>query len=256
MSALGLKRLRRGLGLSPRRSKPASAKTLYAATPVNFDGLTHLTRGGALTGVSDSKVWSGSIWLRLDVVAGFKRALNAASDRFSLLYFGGAPADYALFGFNASASEILRLLINFPGDPDMDWHHCLWSLDLANPSNRHLYLDDVSAGTWAAYTNDTIDFTVADLGIGSNAAGNNRWNGDMADVWLRFGGAVIDFSVEANRRQFITAEGKPADPAGWPSGGQVQMYGPVAEWHTNKGTGGGFTVTAGALGAGTGPVQL
>jgi hypothetical protein len=78
----------------------------------------------------------------------------------------------------------------------------------------------------------------------------------MADVWLRFGGAVIDFSVEANRRQFITAEGKPADPAGWPSGGQVQMYGPVAEWHTNKGTGGGFTVTAGALGAGTGPVQL
>ena len=77
----------------------------------------------------------------------------------------------------------------------------------------------------------------------------------MADVWLRFGGAVIDFSVEANRRQFISAEGKPANPAGWPAGGQVQLHGALDDWHVNKGSGGGFTEN-GALLAGTGPVQL
>jgi hypothetical protein len=70
---------------------------------------------------------------------------------------------------------------------------------------------------------------------------------------------VIDlacyFSVEANRRLFITADGKPTNPALWPSGGQVQFYGAVDDWHTNKGTGGGFTLT-GALTAGTGPVAI
>jgi hypothetical protein len=256
MTALSLKRHSRGLGLSPRRHRGASgAAPAYAATPVSFDGATHLTRGDALTGVSDSKTWSGSIWLRLAATDGFFRSLNAASDRFSLLYFGGGPSDYALFGFNPGGSEILRLLIDFPGANDTNWHHLLWSFDLANASARHFYLDDVSTGTWATYNNDTIDFTVPDVGVGADAAGNNKWNGDMADVWMRFGGAVIDFSVEANRRQFISAEGKPANPAGWPAGGQVQLHGALDDWHVNKGSGGGFTEN-GALLAGTGPVQL
>ena len=85
---------------------------------MSFDGATHLTRGDALTGVSDSKVWSGSIWLRLAATGDFLRPLNAASDRFALLYFGGGPADYVLFGFNPGGSEILRLLIDFPGAND------------------------------------------------------------------------------------------------------------------------------------------
>lgn len=126
MTALSLKRHSRGLGLSPRRHRGASgAAPAYAATPVSFDGATHLTRGGALTGVSASKVWSGSIWLRLAATDGFLRPLNAASDRFALLYFGGGPADYALFGFSPGGSEILRLLIDFPGANDTNWHHLL-----------------------------------------------------------------------------------------------------------------------------------
>ena len=101
-----------------------------------------------------------------------------------------------------------------------------------------------------------MDFTAGDLGVGAFPTGANPFSGDMADSWVRFGGSVIDFSVEANRRMFITAEGKPANPTGWPSGGQVQFHGPVDSWHTSKGSGGGFTVAAGALGAGTGPVAV
>ena len=140
---------------------------------------------------------------------------------------------------------------------DTNWHHYMWSFDLANMGSRHSYIDDVAAGTWETYTDAAIDFTSGDLGIGAYPVGGfNPFGGDMADVWLRLGGSVIDFSVEANRRMFITAEGKPANPTGWPSGGQVQCHGPVDSWHTNKGSGGGFTVTAGALGAGTGPVAV
>jgi hypothetical protein len=253
MTMLRLRSHSRGLGLSPRRSSRASVSPLYAATAVNFNGSTYLARGDALTGVSDSKISSGSLWFRLAAEGTFARLFNAASDRFALLYFDDAPADFGLFGFNSSGAEILRLLIN--GVDDTNWHHFLWSLDLADSGSRHFYLDDVATGAWATYANDAINFAASNFGIGSDAGGNNKWNGDMADVWLRFGGTVIDFSVEANRRLFITAEGRPANPVGWPSGGQVQLYGAVDDWHTNKGGGGGFS-EIGALGAGTAPVQL
>ena len=130
----------------------------------------------------------------------------------------------------------------------------MWSLDLRMRA-RYAYIDDVSAGTWSTYLDDNTDFTAGDLGWGSNAA-PTRFRGDMADLWLRFGGSVIDFSVEANRRPFITADGKPANPTGWPAGGQVGLHGAVNGWHTNKLGGGGLTVAAGALGAGTAPVQI
>lgn len=122
-------------------------------------------------------------------------------------------------------------------------------------SLRHFYVDDVATGTWQTYTNDTIDFTSGGFGVGNTANGGSSgpWTGDMADLWLRFGGSVIDFSVEANRRLFITADKKPANPAGWPAA-IVQLHGAVAGWHVNKGSGGGFNLT-GTLAAGMEPVQ-
>ena len=171
----------------------------------------------------------------------------------ALLYFDDAPADFALFGFNSSGAEVLRVLIN--GIDDTNWHHLLWSFDLADTGARHFYFDNAPASPWSTYADDAINFAAPDLGIGDYPTGANPWNGDMADVWMRFGGAVIDFSVEANRRLFITAEGKPTNPIGWPSGGQIQLHGVVDDWHINKGGAGGFTEN-GALANGTGPVRL
>jgi hypothetical protein len=232
----------------------SSAVPSYAATPVNFDGSTYLARGTDLTGVSDNKVWSGSMWLRLAATSGvFYRAFNATDDKYALMFFDSDGGRLSLFAKNAAGTIILELRLPCT---DTNWHHYLWSLDLANAGTRHAYIDDVSAGTWPTYTDDTTDFSAGDLGWGAFPTGANPFSGDMADNWVRFGGSVIDFSVEANRRQFITAEGKPANPTGWPSGGQAQLYGDMPAWHTNKGSGGGFTVAAGALGAGTGPVAI
>jgi hypothetical protein len=240
----------RTLGLNPRRSKPTSTGALYAATPVNFNGSTRLTRGDALTGVSDSKVWSGSMWLRLASTAAFMRAFNALNDAYQLLFFN--PATLVLFGKNVGGSIILRADLMVV---DTNWHHLLWSFNLADIGARHFYFDGTPANPWSTYINDAMNFAASDLGIGDYPTLANPWDGDMADVWLRFGGSVIDFSVEANRRLFITAEGRPTNPTGWPSGAQIQLHGPVDDWHTNKGSGGGFT-EIGALGAGAGPVQL
>jgi hypothetical protein len=252
MTILSLRRHFGGLGLSPHR--PAvTTKTAYAATPVNFDGSTYLARDGALTGVSDSKVWSGSLWFRRDPANVFTKIFAGASRHFDLPLFPDDVNGWVLLvGSNASGVEIVRLTF---ASNDTDWHHLLWSFDLAGSGARYAYFDDVEVSTWSTYTDDVINFTDTDFFWGSNAGGGNRFGGDMADAWLRFGGAVIDFSVEANRRLFLTAEGKPADPAGWPAGGQVQLYGAVNDWHTNKGSGGGFNLT-GTLGAGTGPVGV
>jgi hypothetical protein len=253
MTILSLRRHSRGLGLRPRRRRAPGAVPSYAATPVNFNGSTHLARGGPLTGVADSKVWSGSVWFRRDPADAFVKIFAGASQRHDLMWFGSGLNEWVLlFGANSSGAEIVRLTLV---SNDTDWHHLQWSFDLADSEARYAYFDGVEAGTWTTYTDDAIDFTDTDFFLGSNAGGANTWEGDLADIWMRFGGDVIDLSVEANRRMFITAEGTPANPAGWPSDGQVQLYGPVDDWHSNKGSAGGFTVN-GVLADGTGPVQL
>ena len=84
MSILRLRSHSRGLGLSPRRRTASGAVPSYAAMPVNFDGVTYLTRGGALTGVSASKTWSGSVWLRLAATSGvFYRVFNSTDDKIT-----------------------------------------------------------------------------------------------------------------------------------------------------------------------------
>ena len=77
----------------------------------------------------------------------------------------------------------------------------------------------------------------------------------MADLMM-WPGTYLDFSVEANRRLFISAAGKPVDPAvavaalGTPI---VRFSGPTASWHTNKGSGGGFTENGALTDASTSP---
>jgi hypothetical protein len=130
---------------------------------------------------------------------------------------------------------------------DTDWHHVLISVDTSNTSNRHVYFDDSSmGGSWDIYTVDSIiDYTVQ-LNIGRRGVNNTRYlKGYLADVWIDFDN-YIDFSVEANRRKFISAAGLPVNlgsdgslPTG--SAPEVFLSGPAADWHTNKGTGGGFS---------------
>jgi hypothetical protein len=58
--------------------------------------------------------------------------------------------------------------------------------------------------------------------------------------------------MQANRRLFISATGKPVSlgaNGSTPFGTQPAIYlgNPLATWHTNLGAGGGFNVTGGAL---------
>ncbi|WP_224710078.1 hypothetical protein [Mesorhizobium sp. CA5] len=126
------------------------------------------------------------------------------------------------------------------------WCHFLVSFQLASTATRWLYMNDVSdLATVPTYaTGSTVDWTLVDWFISGGGTGNLKYPGDMADllVWPTY----LDLSVVANRRLFIDSIKKPVDPAvavaalGTPL---IRLSGPTSGWPTNKGGGGGFTLS-------------
>lgn len=140
-----------------------------------------------------------------------------------------------------------------------EWYHVLFSVDLSDTSKRHLYVNDASdLDQIVTYdTSGTIDFIMDNAVVGATNSGSSAFSGDVADLWIDFG-TYIDFSIEANRRKFIDANGDPVylgASGNLPTGTAPDIFlsGDTATWHTNKGTGGGFTVNGTLANAMDGP---
>jgi hypothetical protein len=229
---------------------PCGARLPTVDDPVAaaFDGSsTWLKRNGGLTGVLDSKLWSFSVWLKLadDVGGVVCSAVDGVPNQRSGLTIIPGANRLNFRGYNSAGTVILSLSTSTL--PQGRWVHVMGSVDLTNTAKRHLYVDDVSDMTVTTYTNDVIDFTMTDWGIGAFPSGDSKLACEMADLWF-FPGYYIDLSVEANRRKFITAARNPValGAAGATPGGIapfIFMSGDISAWHTNKGTGGGFTLT-------------
>lgn len=224
-----------------------------SSIPMTFDGTNdYLTRGAGMTGAADSKQLTGSFWCRASAYNNFNRVFSTATTAG-----GGTERTRA----NFDASQVAFFLVNAAGSTIGDirstvlsvnvWHHVLFSFDLTSTSLRHIYIDGVPAiASAATFTNDTIDFTTGDWSIGGDADGQDKFPGDLAEIWLA-PGVYIDFSNEANRRKFVTERGYPAFLG--KTGELVTGVAPLiylsqydGAFATNKGTGGGYT-TVGAL---------
>lgn len=234
---------------------PCGARLPTDDDPVaaTFDGSsTWLKRNGGLTGAADSKLWTFSVWLNLsDNLAGgvVCSAVDGVPNQRTGLTLVPGNDRFNFRGYNSSGTLIQSLSTS--ALPQGRWVHVMGSVDLTSTSKRHLYVDDASdLFVIDTYTNDTLDFTMTDWGVGAFPSGNSKLACDIADLWFA-PGVYIDLSIEANRRKFITAARNPvalgsagAAPTG--SSPLVFLSGDIAAWHTNKGTGGGFTLT-GAL---------
>lgn len=239
-----------GFGAGSRALPPE-----VAVIAVTFDGTNdYLTRGADLTGNANSKLVTGSFWWRMNSAIG---AMLFQSESDSFRVFLSAPT-YELY-IDAKDNGGLRDLEvqSSGGYNDTSWHHALFSFDMSDTSKRHLYIDDVDVLSVTTYSNDLLDFTRADHAVGAKTDGSAKFNGDMAEIWLNFGG-YIDFATVTNRRKFISANGKPVDlnsdgsgPIG--SAPFVYLSGAVASWHTNDGSGGGFTENGALTAAATSP---
>lgn len=210
-----------------------------------FDGTNdYMTRGAGLTGAADSKTGIFSTWWKFDAASGQEVLLAGA--RFSIsrdntnwVYISGA---------NAAGTNILQM--TSAGSYGNGWKHILASWDLSAATGR-IYISDALDFNLLTATNDNIDYTVADWVIGAYTDGTLKQNGCQAETYFA-PGQYLDFSIEANRRKFISKAGKPVDlgaDGSLPTGTAPLVYlhlaksEAVANFATNRGTGGNFSIT-------------
>lgn len=233
---------------SPTNLQPAKAIVEGA----DFDGTNdHMARGGALTGVADSKTGIVSMWFLVD---GFYSAMTllqmqagadnhfqiTAGDAGVLQFFAADSFGTTVLGFAAS-TEFGRGV----------WYHVLASWD-SSTGVEWCYVNDVQQTLTAVERNNlNIDYTTTNCFIGAYNGGGLKWDGYIAELYFA-PGQYLDFSVAANRRKFRTADGKPAYlgyTGNLPTGTAPAIYQHLrdadapANFKNNRGTGGDFTIT-------------
>jgi hypothetical protein len=128
------------------------------------------------------------------------------------------------------------------------WTHLLFSYDFDQQSFK-VAVDGVVSGIAPNMPNIAAPTLAAEddfqVGFGEGTVA------DYADFWLGFG-QWLDITVPANLAKFIDSDGKPVDlgtDGSTPTGTKPTLFfsGGGAEFATNKGTGGPFTLGSGTL---------
>lgn len=219
----------------------------------DFDGTNdYMTRAG-LSGAVDSKKGIISAWMRLDGGDGSQLDLIMGDDgSASFMVYRSSPNKIGINGWSSAPSLPLMLLTNNTYTSSATWVHLLASWDLAITTS-HLYINDVSdKHVSSTQNNETLVYTHTQWRVGSDSAAvGSLFNGAIADLYFA-PGQYLDFSQVSNRRKFISASGKPVHlgtTGALPTGTAPIMYHhldngeAVANFATNRGTGGNFTIT-------------
>ena len=222
----------------------------YRSNAVRFNGTdTWLTRGGDLTGVVDSKILSFSCWVRkieegaCAIYRGDDAGVDISIDNNEAVTVTAYTTGGATTLFARTSNGAISL---------NTWYFIAGCFDVSDSSKFYLMINDTSAAESrdaGNNNNNTMKFSTTDHMIGSSepSAPNsaNLANMDVADLYVNFGN-YVDYSDLATRRKFIDADGKPVDlwrTGNKPTGSPPILFfsGVTNKWHTNKGTGGGFT---------------
>lgn len=230
----------------------------FIVDSADFDGTNdYMVLGAGLTGAADSKSGIFSCWVRLD---GGNAAEMEICNGVTLL--GGS---FRRFTARRMSTNVFNVLCNRASDGTAamqistsgtytsaaTWLHVLASWDVSTVGARSLYINDVSDLVENTFVDTTLDYTVADVGVGALPSAGSKLNGALAELYFA-PGQYLDFSVVANRRKFISSALKPVymgiDGAG-PTGTAPLVYQhlndgeAVSNFATNRGTGGNFTIT-------------
>lgn len=218
---------------------------------VHFIGDTsYLSKGSAIAAASGVFSYSS-----------FRRIIN---DSATGLFFGpggltvNPDGSASLVTYGTPAGHIA---VEWPADsvPLGVWTHILLSVDTdhaAGDKTIALYVDDVYK-TPSAVTDDDAAFEVDWLSndtFSMNYDGSTGAMTDAAHDWFAPGVSLLTGSTiaQVDRRKFITAGGKPADPSGYPASA-VLFNGDAATYPVNQGSGGTFTLHGSVVPASTSP---
>lgn len=138
------------------------------------------------------------------------------------------------------------------------WNHIVFSVDTSTGKTEDdvlVYVNGQQAQaadlSFDFFEEDTaFDFTATDWWVAKDPNFGNGWNSDMADLYVALNSAP-DLSDSAELAKFYASGWVPlADDL--PSA-ILRFEGAVASWHTNKGTGGGFTKNGSLVAASSDP---
>lgn len=250
-----------GIGIGKGRAVVgAPAPAGGGVNAVHFDGTNdNLLRGAGLTGAVDGENLLLSFWFNFtgnDAVTNylFSNALGR------VLLTRGAD-DLIFFRVRTSSPTTIwdwKSVAKFSTTINAGWNHLLIAAQLDVTPVGQVYVGDsaLSITEATAPTNGSIDLTDTNYSIGSTVSQTARLNADLAEFYMT--NEYLDIGIEANRRKFIDAAGKPADlgEGGITPTGTLPLVflsGDTDAWHTNKGSGGGFTETGALTDAATSP---
>lgn len=219
-----------------------------------FDGTNDwLSRAGTLSGAADSKSGIASFWYRSGSDAATNRTIfssDIGGPKLGLNRTSGGLM--SISGRNAAGTLILSGTSTNTVLIAGGWKHILFSWDLAAAALSCYFSDVAETLTSVTTTNDTLNYAEAtgNTGVGAASTGAGKCFCDLADVYIAYG-KFLDLSLVANRRKFISASGKPVHlgtDGSLPTGTAPIVYThiddgeAVANFGTNRGTGGNFTV--------------
>ncbi len=226
--------------------------TLVNVDSADFDGTNDfMTRGAGLSGAADSGSGIFAAWLRFDGGDGsFQEFLRSSTTSFAVER--DTSNVLTLFARNPSGSTVLDLKTVNTYLAGSTWRHYLASWDLSVPGASHVYVNDVSDINVVTFTaSGTIDYTVPNWGVGCFPPSSFKYNGCMAELYFA-PGQYLDFSLVSNRRKFVSSALKPiylGSDGSTPTVTAPLIYlhlddgEAVADFATNRGTGGNFTIT-------------
>lgn len=174
-----------------------------------FDGATDYLDANALTGVADGKAGTLAIWMRYaNAASAVEYTFHSTGTRFAVSRT--AAGQINIVGLNAAGSTILSLSTGGSAPcAAAGTYAILASWDLAaGAGTARLYVNDTSNVVETTYTDDTIDYTVAENGIGGTVAGGNLFTGDIYSVWIDFT-QRLNFATESVRRKFFDSNNNP-----------------------------------------------
>ncbi|MBU0860200.1 MAG: LamG domain-containing protein, partial [Alphaproteobacteria bacterium] len=178
----------------------------YSATAMLFDGTNTYIRQNAIPDVTDSKMVTGSVWIKRNATGAIHN-IFAINDRF--IFRVTSAGQIAMVAENASDTDILDMVTTANVVADTNWHHVIFSIDMGNSANNRIYVDGVSAAlSYSINTDAVIDFSVTQYAVGAVYAGTNKFNGMMSDLWIDVG-RFVDLTVAANREKFRSSAGLP-----------------------------------------------
>lgn len=228
----------------------------YNPNAVTFDGVNdYLLLTGAFSGQADGKV--GTLVLCIDTTAGdstSRRLYTNTNNYFSCRF--QADNKIQVIGRNSANSIVLNLVTVGAFLANSGFKQIVTSFDLAAGSAYLMVNGVIQNLETSVIVNDDIDFTRTFTSMGAGTDGTVKFDGRWSDS--AFHPVFIDLSNIVNRRKFFTWNGRVKDPGATGSNwfgatALMLLRGATSDWHTNDGTGGGFTLNGTLAQATVGP---